>query len=187
MRSKLKNLLAHFKPMSYLYHHKGRANLLLWRQLMREWKLKTHHMRIRLKRMWRILLRTSESSWSSKRIKSLLRKENSQIPGRRKRISRRKIGRILNLLKESCAVNAMVMDISRRSVPTIWEGRVKCMPLLSMTQTPLIQTQKKAVTKREITLHSRPLLPYTKVKVDGDSRLIRWWGRWRNNGITRIL
>ena len=29
MRSKFKNLLAYFKPMSYLYHHKGRANHLL--------------------------------------------------------------------------------------------------------------------------------------------------------------
>ena len=35
------------------------------------------------------------------------------------RNSRRKMGRILNPLKESCATNATVMDISRRSVPTI--------------------------------------------------------------------
>ena len=35
------------------------------------------------------------------------------------RSSRRKMGRIFNPLKESCATNAMVMDISRRSVPTI--------------------------------------------------------------------
>ena len=36
-------------------------------------------------------------------MESLLRRENSQIPGRRKRNSRRKMGRILNPLKESCA------------------------------------------------------------------------------------
>ena len=35
------------------------------------------------------------------------------------RSSRRKMGRILNSLKESCTTNATVMDISRRSVPTI--------------------------------------------------------------------
>ena len=29
MTSKLKNLLAHFRPISFLYHHKGRANHLL--------------------------------------------------------------------------------------------------------------------------------------------------------------
>ena len=33
--------------------------------------------------------------------------------------SRRKMGRILNPFKESCAINVTVMDISRRSVPTI--------------------------------------------------------------------
>ena len=54
-----------------------------------------------------------------KKMESLLRKENSQIPRRRKRISKRKMGRILNPLKESRAMNATVMDISRRSVPTI--------------------------------------------------------------------
>ena len=37
----------------------------------------------------------------------------------RKRISRRKMGSILNLLRESRAMNAIVMDISRRSAPTI--------------------------------------------------------------------
>ena len=66
--------------------------------------------------MWCILLRTSESS---KRMESLLRRENSQILGGRKRISRRKMGRILNPLNESCAMIATVMDISRKSVPTI--------------------------------------------------------------------
>ena len=54
-----------------------------------------------------------------KRMESLLRKENSQIPRRRKRISRRKMGRILNLLKQSRVMNATIMDISRRSVQTI--------------------------------------------------------------------
>ena len=48
--------------MSYLYHLKGRANLLLSRQSMRDWKLKTPRMRMRLKRMWCTLLRTSISS-----------------------------------------------------------------------------------------------------------------------------
>ena len=50
------------KPMSYFYHLKGRANLLLSRQLIRDWKLKTPRMRMRLKRMWHTLLRTSVSS-----------------------------------------------------------------------------------------------------------------------------
>ena len=59
---KFKNSSILFKPMSYLYHLKGRANLLLSRQSMRDWKLKTPQMRIRLKRMWRTLLRTSVSS-----------------------------------------------------------------------------------------------------------------------------
>ena len=35
------------------------------------------------------------------------------------RSSRREMGRILNPLKKSCAMNATVMDISRRSVPII--------------------------------------------------------------------
>ena len=36
-----------------------------------------------------------------------------------KKDSRGKMGMILNPLKESCAMNATVMDISRKSVPTI--------------------------------------------------------------------
>ena len=35
------------------------------------------------------------------------------------RSSRREMGRTFNSLKESCATNAIVMDISKRSVPTI--------------------------------------------------------------------
>ena len=50
---------------------------------------------------------------------NLLRRENSQISERRKRISRGKMGRTLNPLKESHALNAMDMDISRKSVPII--------------------------------------------------------------------
>ena len=55
MRLRFKNSLVLFILMSYLYHHKGRANLLLSRQLMREWKLKTPQMRMKLKRKWRTL------------------------------------------------------------------------------------------------------------------------------------
>ena len=62
MRLKFKNLSVPFKPMSFLYHLKGRANLLLLRYLMRDWKLKTSRMRMKLKRMWRTLPRTSVSS-----------------------------------------------------------------------------------------------------------------------------
>ena len=56
---------------------------------------------------------------AKKIMESLLRKENSQIPRRRKWISKRKMRRILNPLKESRAMNATIMDISKRSVPTI--------------------------------------------------------------------
>jgi len=52
-------------------------------------------------------------------MESLLRKENYQIPGRRKMISRGKMGRTLNSFRESRALNATDMDISRKSVPII--------------------------------------------------------------------
>ena len=55
MRLKFKNSSVPFKPMSFLYHLKGRANILLLRYLMRDWKLKTPRMRMRLKRRWRTL------------------------------------------------------------------------------------------------------------------------------------
>ena len=61
MRKKFKSSSVLFKLMSYLYHHKGRANLLLSRQLMREWKLKIPRMRIRLKRKWHTFQRTFTS------------------------------------------------------------------------------------------------------------------------------
>ena len=64
------------------------------------------------------------------------------------------MGSILNPLKESRAMNATVMDISRKSVLIIWEGRAKCMPLLLVTSTPLIQIQMKAVMNRETSSHS---------------------------------
>ena len=41
MRLKFKNSLGLNKLMSYLYHHKGRATLLLSRQSMSDWKPKT--------------------------------------------------------------------------------------------------------------------------------------------------
>ena len=47
-------------------------------------------------------------------MESLLKRENSKILERRKRISRGKMGRTLNPLKESHALNAMDMDISRK-------------------------------------------------------------------------
>ena len=52
-------------------------------------------------------------------MESLLRRENSQISERRKMISRGKMGRTLNPLRESRASNAMDIDISRKSVPII--------------------------------------------------------------------
>ena len=66
----------------------------------------------------------------SRKMESLLRKENSQVSERRKRILRREMERTLNLLKESLASNAMDTDISRKSVPIICKRREKCMPLL---------------------------------------------------------
>ena len=55
----------------------------------------------------------------SRKMESLLRKQNSQVSERRKRILRREMERTLNLLKESLALNAMDTDISRKSVPII--------------------------------------------------------------------
>ena len=55
----------------------------------------------------------------SRKMESLLRKQNSQVSKRRKRILRREMERTLNLLKESLASNAMDTDISRKSVPII--------------------------------------------------------------------
>ena len=55
----------------------------------------------------------------SRKMESLLRKENSQVLERRKRILRREMEMTLNLLKESLASNAMDTDISRKSVPII--------------------------------------------------------------------
>ena len=52
-------------------------------------------------------------------MESLLKRENSKILERRKRISRGKMEMTLNPLKESCVSNAMDMDISRKSVPII--------------------------------------------------------------------
>ena len=49
----------------------------------------------------------------------LLRRENSKISKRRKRISRGKMGGTHNPLKESRASNTTDMDISRKSVPII--------------------------------------------------------------------
>ena len=55
----------------------------------------------------------------SRKMESLLRKENSQVSERRKRILIGEMERTLNLLKESLASNAMDTDISRKSVPII--------------------------------------------------------------------
>ena len=55
----------------------------------------------------------------SRKMEILLRKENSQVSERRKRILRREMERTLNLLKESLASNSMDTDISRKSVPII--------------------------------------------------------------------
>ena len=52
-------------------------------------------------------------------MESLLRRENSQVSERRKRILRGETERTLNPLKESLASNAMDMDISRKNVPII--------------------------------------------------------------------
>ena len=52
-------------------------------------------------------------------MKSLLRRENSQISERRRRISRGKMGRTLNPLRESRASNATDMNNSGKSVPII--------------------------------------------------------------------
>ena len=54
-----------------------------------------------------------------KKMESLLRRENSKISERRKRISRGNMERTLNPLKESRASNATDMDILRKSVPII--------------------------------------------------------------------
>ena len=82
-------------------------------------------MRMGSRKMWHILWRIFENSWSSRRMENLLRRENSQVSKRRKRTSRGKMGRSLNPLKESRASNATDMDISRKSVPIIWEGRAR--------------------------------------------------------------
>ena len=47
-------------------------------------------------------------------MESLLKRENSKISERRKRISRGKMGRTLNPFRESRALNATDMDISRK-------------------------------------------------------------------------
>ena len=47
-------------------------------------------------------------------MESLLRKENSQVSKRRKRILRGEMERTLNPLKESLVSNAMDIDISRK-------------------------------------------------------------------------
>ena len=52
-------------------------------------------------------------------MESLLRREKSQVSKRRKRILRGEMERTLNPLKESLALNATNMDISRKSVPII--------------------------------------------------------------------
>ena len=52
-------------------------------------------------------------------MENLLRRENSQVSERRKRSSKGKMGRSLNLLKESHASNAIDIDMSRKSVPII--------------------------------------------------------------------
>ena len=62
-------------------------------------------------KMWHILWRISESSWSSRKMESLRKRENSQILERRKRISRGKMGRTLNLLRESCAITPNTRDV----------------------------------------------------------------------------
>ena len=73
--------------------------------------------------------RTSENFWRWKTIGSHSAKESFHPPKVIGRSSRRKMERSFNPLKGLCVTNAMAMDISRRSVPTIWEGRVKCLPL----------------------------------------------------------
>ena len=52
-------------------------------------------------------------------MESLLRRENSQVSERRKRIVRGETERTLNPLKESLASNATDTNISRKSVPII--------------------------------------------------------------------
>ena len=52
-------------------------------------------------------------------MENLLRKGNSQVSERIKRTSKGKMGRSLNLLKESLASSAVDMDISRKNVPII--------------------------------------------------------------------
>ena len=48
-----------------------------------------------------------------------MRKGNSQVLERIKRTSKGQMGRSLSLLKESLALSAMDVDISRRNVPII--------------------------------------------------------------------
>ena len=52
-------------------------------------------------------------------MENLLRKGNSEVLERIKWTSKGKMGRSLNLLKESLASSAMDMDISRKNVPMI--------------------------------------------------------------------
>ena len=52
-------------------------------------------------------------------MENLLRKGNSQVLERIKRTSKGKMGRSLNLIKESLTSSATNMDISRKNVPII--------------------------------------------------------------------
>ena len=52
-------------------------------------------------------------------LESLMRRENSKVSKRRKRILRGEMEMTLNPLKESLTLNAMDMDILRKSVPII--------------------------------------------------------------------
>ena len=64
-------------------------------------------------------------------MESLLRRENSQVSERRKRILGGEMEKTLNPLKESLASNATDTDISRNSVPITWKRRAKYATTLS--------------------------------------------------------
>ena len=117
--------MALFKHMSSLFHLKGRENPLLLRWSMRELKLKNPHKRTMLKKRWHSLQRTFASSWSSKRMGSPLRKENSPILRKTWRTSKWRIPKILLLLKESLVMSATGMVIWRKNALPIWRERVE--------------------------------------------------------------
>ena len=80
---------------------------------------------------------------------SHLTKESSHPQKMTRRTSRRRMGKTLHQLKESCAMNVIGMDISRKNVQTISKERVKCLESILVIKKAQIPMQKENVIVRE--------------------------------------